>query len=130
MGMAGTDAKSCYDRMAHAPTTLSMQRLGVPTGPIASLFSVLHKSIHRIWTAYGNSEVQFTSTPEDLIQGIGQGNICGPMGWVALSGPIMEMLHTLGFGFWALTTISCYFFYAMGFAFVYDTDLFQFWLVS
>jgi hypothetical protein len=28
--LAGTDAKSCYDRMAHVPTSLSMQRLGVP----------------------------------------------------------------------------------------------------
>ena len=93
MGMAGTDAKSCYDRMAHAPTSLSMQRLGVPKGPIASLFSVLQKSMHRIRTAYGDSEVLFTSTPENPIQGIGQGNGCGPAGWVALSGPIMEMLR-------------------------------------
>ncbi len=125
MGMAGTDAKSCYDRMAHTPTSLSMQRLGVPKGPIASLFGVLQKSIHRIRTAYGDSEVLFTSTPADPIQGIGQGNGCGPAGWVALSGPIMEMLRTLGFGLWALSTISCCLFYAMGFAFVDDTDLFH-----
>jgi hypothetical protein len=52
MGMAGgTDAKSCYNRMAHTPTSLSMQRLGVPKGPIVSLFGVLQKSIHCIWTA-------------------------------------------------------------------------------
>jgi hypothetical protein len=37
----------------------------------------------------------------------------------------MEILRTLGFGFWALTTISCCLFYAMGFAFVDDTDLFH-----
>jgi hypothetical protein len=125
MAMAGTDAKSCYDRMAHVPTSLSMQRLGVPKGPVASLFGVLQRSIHRIRTAYGDSEVQFTSTPEHPIQGIGQGNGCGPAGWVALSGPIMEMLRTLGYGFWALTAISSCLFYAMGFAFVDDTDLFH-----
>jgi hypothetical protein len=102
-----------------------MQRSGVPKGPIASLFSVLQKSVHHIRTAYGDSEVQFPSTPEDPIQGIAQGNGCGPAGWVALSGPIMEMLHTLGFGFWALTAISCCLFYAMGFAFVDDADLFH-----
>jgi hypothetical protein len=123
--MVGTDAKSCYDRMAHIPTSLSMQRLGVPKGPIASLFGVLQKSIHCIRTAYGDSEVQFTSTPDDPIQGIGQGNGCGPVGWVALSGPIMEMLRSLGFGVWTLTTISCCLFYAMGLAFVDDTDIFH-----
>jgi hypothetical protein len=37
----------------------------------------------------------------------------------------MEMLRTLGFGFWALTAISCCLFYAMGFAFVDDTDIFH-----
>jgi hypothetical protein len=125
MGMAGTDAKSCYDRMAHTPTSLSMQKLEVPKGPIASLFGVLQQSIHRIRTAYGDSDVQSTSTPEDPIQGIGQGNGCGPAGWVALSGPLMEMLRTLGFGYWALTAISCCLFYAMGFTFVDDTDLFH-----
>jgi hypothetical protein len=102
-----------------------MQRLGAPKGPVASLFGVLQKSIHRICIAYGDSELQFTSTPDDPIQEIGQGNGCGPAGWVALSGPIIEMLRTLGFGFWALTTISCCLFYAMGFAFVDDTDLFH-----
>jgi hypothetical protein len=76
MGMAGTDAKSCYDRMAHTPTRLSMQRLGVPKGAITSLFGVLQKSIHCIRTAYEDSEVQFMSTPDDPIQGIGQGNGC------------------------------------------------------
>jgi hypothetical protein len=59
--LAGTDAKSCYDRMAHVQTSLSMQRLGVPKGPIASLFGVLQKSIHRIRTAYGDSGVRFVS---------------------------------------------------------------------
>jgi hypothetical protein len=93
MGMAGTDAKSCYDRMAHTPTTsLSMQRLGFPKGPIASLFGVLQKSIHRIQTAYGDFEVQFMSTPDNPIQGIGQGNGCGLAGWVALSDPIVTYL--------------------------------------
>jgi hypothetical protein len=77
--------------MAHVLTRLSMQRLGVPKGPVASLFGVLLRSIHCIQTAYGDSEVQFTSTPDDPIQGIGQANSCGPAGWVALSGPIMEM---------------------------------------
>jgi hypothetical protein len=127
MAMAGTNAKLCFDRMAHIPTSLSMQRFGVPKGPVASLFRVLQKSIHRIRTAYGDSEVQFTSTPDDPIQGIGQGNgYCGPAGWVVLSGPIVtEMLWTLGFGFWALTTISRCLFYAMGLAFVDDTDLFH-----
>jgi hypothetical protein len=37
----------------------------------------------------------------------------------------MEMLRTLGYGFWALTAISSCLFYAMGFAFVDDTDLFH-----
>jgi hypothetical protein len=37
----------------------------------------------------------------------------------------MEILPTLGFGFWALTTISCCLFYTMGFAFNDDTDLFH-----
>jgi hypothetical protein len=43
MAMAGTDAKSCYDWMAHVPTSLSMQRLGVPKGPVTSIFGVLQR---------------------------------------------------------------------------------------
>ena len=123
--LAGTDAKSCYDRMAHVPTSLSMQRLGVPKGPVASLFGVLQRSIHRVRTAYGDSETCFVSDPADPIQGIGQGNGCGPAGWVALSTPIMMMLRQLGFGFWTLSAITCKLFYTMGFAFVDDIDLFH-----
>jgi hypothetical protein len=46
--LAGIDAKSCYDRRAQVPASLSMQQLGVPKGPIASLFGVLQKYVHRI----------------------------------------------------------------------------------
>jgi hypothetical protein len=123
--LAGTDAKSCYDRMAHVPTSLSMQRLGVPKGPVASLFGVLQKSIHRIRTAYGDSEVRFVSDPSNPIQGIGQGNGCGPAGWIALSTPIMAMLRQLGFGFWTIAAITGILVYTMGFAFVDDIDLFH-----
>jgi hypothetical protein len=111
--------------MAHVPTSLSMQRLGVPKGPVASLFGVLQRSIHRVRTAYGDSETCFVSDPADPIQGIGQGNGCGPAGWVALSTPIMMMLRQLGFGFWTLSAITCKLFYTMGFAFVDDIDLFH-----
>ena len=79
-----------------------MQRLGVPKGPIASLFGVLQKYVHRIWTAQGDPNVHFVSHSSDPIQDTGQENGCGPAGWIALSTPIMAMLHQLGFGFWAI----------------------------
>jgi hypothetical protein len=49
--LAGTDAKLCYDRVAHVATSLSMQQSCVPKGPIATLFDVLWKAIHHIQTA-------------------------------------------------------------------------------
>jgi hypothetical protein len=113
--LAGTDAKSCYNRMAHVPTSLSMQRLGAPKGPIATLFGVLH----------GVSNVRFVSHSSNPIQGIGQGNGCGPAGWIALSTPTMAMLRQLGFRFWAIAAITGALIYTMGFAFVDDIDLFH-----
>ena len=124
-GLVGTDAASCYDRMAHVPTSISMQRLGVKKGPVASLFRTLQNSIHRICTAFGDSGVRFVSDPGDPIQGIGQGNGVGPAGWIALSSPIMAMLRALGFGFWVLSALTYSLVYTMGFAFVDDTDLFH-----
>jgi hypothetical protein len=124
-GLVGTDAVSCYDRIEHVPTSISMQRLGVKEGPVASLFRTLQNSIHRIRTPFGDSGVRFVSGPRDPIQGIGQGNGVGPAGWIALSSPIMAMLRALGFGFWVMSALTYSLVYTMGFAFVDDTDLFH-----
>jgi hypothetical protein len=111
--------------MAHVPTSISMQRLGLQKGPVALLFSVLQKPVHQVRRAYGNLGIRFVIDPKDPIQGIGQGNGCGPAGWIALSSSIMAMFRALGFGFWVLSAISCALVYMMSFALVDNTDLFH-----
>jgi hypothetical protein len=53
--LCSNDAKSCYDRIAHNIAAISMQRMGVPLKPLASMFLTLQKASHAISTAYGVS---------------------------------------------------------------------------
>jgi len=39
--VCSTDAKSCYDRMAHSIASLALQRVGVPEEPIICIFTTI-----------------------------------------------------------------------------------------
>ena len=85
--------------------------------------------IHRIRTAYGDSELTYGGEEmkewENYPQGILQGNTAGPDIWSALSYVVFEVLHKRGFGCKMITSLSKQLFTLVGFAYVDDCDLIQ-----
>ena len=122
--LCSNDAKSCYDRIVHSVLSLSLQRLGVPSGPIQSMLHTIQHMQHRIKSAYGVSDNSYSSVPSlPPLQGLIQGHGAAPTGWCATSTPIINAVRKAGFGFQHAsaitrqhTTIACT-------AFVDDTDL-------
>jgi len=55
------DAKSCYDWMVHAVTSLAMQSKGVQEPPLVCMFTTLQNLNHTIQTAFGDSESTYGS---------------------------------------------------------------------
>ena len=92
------DAKSCYDRIVHWICALARRRLGAPKEAVSSMFETIQLSRHKIGTAHGTSKTKYTGRKNNPLQGIGQGNGCGPTLWVAISTPIIAMMVGLGFG--------------------------------
>jgi endonuclease/exonuclease/phosphatase family metal-dependent hydrolase len=121
--LCSNDAKSCYDRVVHSIASLSMRRLGAPIEPINSMFKSLQMAAHRIKTAFGVSEKSYGSDRIEPLQGLGQGNGCGPAGWAIVSTPIINMMRVLGFGATFLTAISVTLVAFVCYAFVDDTDV-------
>ena len=66
---APEDASQCYDRMNHAPTSLSLRSMGVPDEPVESMFKVLQQAAHHISTAYGVSDDTYGGK-ERILQGL------------------------------------------------------------
>jgi hypothetical protein len=91
--ICSNDAKSCYNRIVHSITSLSMQRVKVPPGPIICMFSTIQCLNHCIRTIYGDSELSFTGELWTVpIQGVGQGNGAGPQIWALVSTPVLDLL--------------------------------------
>jgi hypothetical protein len=66
------DAKSCYDRIIHAPAALCMRRQGVPAKTCEVLLGTLQQAVHHIQTGYGISKSMYQSALGDApLQGAG-----------------------------------------------------------
>ena len=121
------DLKSCYDRIVHNAASLVLQRVGVRQTDIVSMFGTIETMIHKVRTAFGDSEETYhANNPEYLlpVQGTGQGNGAGPTIWSILCSTIFEILHKEGY-----TSSFCYalsrgLYEICGFAYVDDCDLF------
>jgi hypothetical protein len=103
MALICNDAEQCYDRMAHAPTILSMLRLGMLIAPIWAMFATLQNAVHHVSTAFGISTTFYGGYLRTLIDklpiaGVGQGNGCGPASFAALSAVIIEVMRSQGYG--------------------------------
>ena len=121
--LCSNDAKSCYDRVVHSVSSLSMHCLGANIGPVKSMFISLQKSAHRIRTAFGISEKTYGQDREEPLQGLGQGNGAGPAGWAIVSTPIINMMRVLGYGATFLSAMSVVLIALVCYAFVDDTDV-------
>lgn len=123
------DAKQCYDRIVHTPAALALRRVGIKEGPIRCMFSMIHALEHHVRTGHGTSKdffstsvhinKEFTAIP---IQGIGQGNGCGPTTWAILSSVLLNIMRTLDIGWKLSSPISVEDTLVHSFAFVDDTD--------
>ena len=118
------DAKSCYDRIVHAVLSLCLQRMGVAVEPIQSLIDTMRHLTHHVKTAYGVSAESYAADEKSVpLQGIVQGNAMGPMGWGAVSTPIIGMMRAGGFGFQHWNSVTKEAIEFACFAYVDDTDL-------
>jgi hypothetical protein len=123
--LCSNDAKGCYDRIVHSVAALCLRRLGMPKGPLKSMFETLQNLDHYVRTSFGVSEQKFNATEvnEVAIQGIGQGNGAGPQIWAAVSTVLLNALRSPGTGAAFQSPISRNDFRFVGYAFVDDTDL-------
>ena len=81
---------------------------------------------HTIRCTYGHSDTTYgMNWAEVPIQGIYQGNGAGPIIWVVVSSPLLQILKEDGFGTFFKKAISQNLIRIVGYAFVNDTDLIQ-----
>lgn len=121
------DLKSCYDRIVHNAATLALRRAGVRMSDIQSMFGTIQQMIHKVRTAFGDSDRTYCAdNPEFLhpIQGTCQGNGAGPSIWSIVCSTIFEVLHKQGFGSTFCYALSRGLYCLCGFAYVDDCDLF------
>jgi hypothetical protein len=119
--ICSNDAKSCYDRIVHSITSLSMQRVKVPPGPIICMLFTIQCLNHYIRTIYGDSELSFTGELWTVpIQGEGQGNGAGPQIWALVSTPVLDLLQAVGYGAFFKAVISGQEIHFVGYGFVDD----------
>ena len=124
--LCSNDAKSCYDRILHSITAISMRRLGMPEPPIECMLKCIQKMAHYIRTTHGDSEKPYTSNHTLIpFQGVLQGNGASPSIWVAVSTPLLNMMRQAQHGMQIISAISKQRSTVVAFAFVDDTDLVQ-----
>jgi hypothetical protein len=122
--LQSTDFKSCYDRMAHNMTSISLRRQGASKLAVRSMFKTLSTASHSIRTAYGDSDRSYSAWRSPIpLQGLGQGNGAGPAAWALLSTPIIAMMKNSGFGLSLASGISKTPLNFVCYAFVDDTDI-------
>jgi hypothetical protein len=124
LGLIPVDLKSCYDRMVHSATGMSMKSRGCLEEIIESSFSTIQELKHYLRSRYGDSTKFFSATKGGKpIQGCGQGNGAGPGEWAVVSTPIFNSMRKRGFGIYLRTPLSNNEYHFVGYAFVDDTDL-------
>ena len=127
--MTSCDLAGCYDRIVHNAAVLALLHIGISHKRISSMFSTIQHMVHRIRTAFGDSEITYGGDDvgdwKIAPQGILQGNASGPAIWAVLSSVIFDILHKRGFGVPFCSTLSKVLFIIVGFSYVDDCDLFR-----
>ena len=117
--LTSCDLANCYDRIVHTAAALALLRLGVSHTKICSMFHSIQKIIHRVRTAFGDSEQTYGG--DDLLaeecppQGVLQGNAAGPTIWSIISSVIFDCLHARGHSIFFCSSISRQLFALVGF---------------
>ena len=127
--LASSDLKGCYDRIIHIAAYLAMRRVGVRRPKLIAMFKTIQHMIHKIRTAFGDSESTYGGIDleewENYAQGVLQGNASGPQIWSILSSVIFDILHSRGYSVTFCNCLSKSMFSLLGFSYVDDCDLLQ-----
>jgi hypothetical protein len=124
--MCSNDAKSCYDRIVHATTSIMMQHQNVPVSECLCILSTLQNLNHTVRTIYGDSKSGYGETLWEVPYScVGQGNGAGPVIWAVVSTPMLKMMKDEGFGFMYKTIIEGKELHFVGYSFIDDTDIIQ-----
>ena len=127
--LCSSDLAGCYDRIVHTAAALALLRLGIRHTKINSMFESIQRMVHKVRTAFGDSEKTYGGDDlgdwKNYPQGILQGNASGPAIWSVLSSIIFEILHKRGYSNHFCSALSRQLFLLIGFSYVDDCDLFQ-----
>ena len=127
--LISVDLEGCYDIILHLAAALALFSIGIPHARIHSMFESIQKMIHRIRTAFGDSDIMYRG--EDIgdwvnkPQGVLQGNTAGSDIWSALSSVKFKLLHSRGFAENIVTAVSKQVLTLVGFVYVDDCGLIQ-----
>lgn len=127
--LISVDLEGCYDIILHLAAALALLSIGIPHARIHSMFESIQKMIHRIRTAFGDSDIMYRG--EDIgdwvnkPQGVLQGNTAGSDIWSALSSVKFKLLHSRGFAENIVTAVSKQVLTLVGFVYVDDCGLIQ-----
>ena len=124
--LCSNDAKSCYDRVAHAIASLAYRRLGVPDPPVSCMLRTIQNMKHHVQTTFGDSKF-YMSADGSLVpfQGVLQGNGASPASWVIISTALLNMLRAADRGGHFISAISGEQSHSVAFTYVDDTDLIE-----
>lgn len=122
-GLSSVDAENCYDRIAHAITSLVMQAFGVPSAAVGSMLKSIQDMRFFLRTAYGDSESAAGSHIEVKTQGLCQGNGAAPAGWAVVSITILQAHKKKGHGLKLLCPITHLKGHIAAVLYVDDTDV-------
>ena len=127
--ICSSDLAGCYDRIVHTAAALALLRLGLDHAKVLSMFDSIQRMVHKVRTAFGDSEESYGGDDlgdwQNYPQGILQGNASGPAIWSILSSVVFEILQARGYSNHFCSAISQQLFLLVGFSYVDDCDLFQ-----
>ncbi len=89
------DATANYDRIVCALSSIACQRLGMPSTAELLHNNTLLNMRYNVKTAYGTSNATYGATPDNPMQGQGQGSGNAPSCWGAISAPMWTALRQI-----------------------------------
>jgi len=76
--ITSVDTSNCYDRIAHAMTSLIFQSFGVESTAVSAMLETIQEMKFFLQMAYGDSKTFAGSSIKIKTQGLGQGNGASP----------------------------------------------------
>jgi hypothetical protein len=122
-GLGECDFGDCYNRTAHAPTSIALQSWGIPTSAICVLLSTMQTMQYILKTGFGESTESYGGSTDSPISGLGQGSGASPPAFMALSSLIVDAYCWLGHGAKIRSSYVAQLFWLSAVMYVDDTNL-------